>query len=178
MTRLHSTPVAEASEHAAKLYAGIKAAVGLIPNAYSNIGSNSPHALEALLNLDGALRKGSLNARDAEAVKLVVSQVSDCDYCLGAHTLLGKKAGLSKEEILAVRQGSSSGDQRLDALAKFARELVTTQGSVSDASLAAVRAGGVSDAQIVDTVLAITSITFTNLFNRINNTSMDFPPAD
>ena len=36
---------------------------------------------------------------------------------------------------------------------------------------------GVTDAQVVDTLLAIASITFTNLFNRVNDTVLDFPPA-
>ncbi|MDB5988979.1 MAG: alkylhydroperoxidase AhpD family core domain protein [Herbaspirillum sp.] len=178
MNRLFSQPVSESSGHAAQLYAGIKAAVGIVPNAFVNIGSNSPIALETLLNIDGALKKGTLGAKEGEVVKLVVSQVAECDYCLAAHTLIGKKTGLSKEDVLAIRHGTPSSDARLDTLASFTQELISTKGTLSGMTFEKIKAAGFTDAQIVDIVLAITSITFTNMFNRINDTLVDFPLAD
>lgn len=178
MSRLFNQAISESTGHAAQLYAGIKAAVGLVPNAYVNIGSNSPVALETLLNIDGALKKGTLGAKEGEVVKLVVSQVAACDYCLAAHTLIGKKTGLSKEDILAIRRGTPSSDVRLDALAGFVRELISTSGTMTADAVETIKTVGFTDTQIVEIVLAITSITFTNLFNRINDTVLDFPPAD
>jgi len=178
MSRLFNQPVAESTGHAAQLYAGIKAAVGLVPNAYVNIGSNSPIALETLLNIDGALKKGSLSAKEGEVVKLVVSQSAECDYCLAAHTLIGKKTGLSKEDILAIRRGTPSSESRMDALAAFTRELISTKGTMPASAVEKIKTAGFTDTQIVEIALAITSITFTNLFNRINDTVVDFPPAD
>jgi AhpD family alkylhydroperoxidase len=178
MTRLYSHSVSEASGQAAQIFAGIKSAVGMVPNAYASIGSNHPAALAALLNLDATLRQGSLTTVEAEVVKLVVSEAAACDYCLAAHTLMGKRAEMSKESILAFRQGDPSGDAHLDALAQFVRALVGSSGVLPDSALAAVKQAGYTDKQLVDVVLAITSITFTNLFNRINDTKLDFPPAD
>lgn len=177
MNHLHFVPVAEATGHAAQLFAAIKGAVGMVPNAYVGIGSNSPHALEAALNLDAALKKGSLNGREIEAVKLVVSNVSDCEYCLAAHTVIGKMQGLDAAAMSALRRGQASGDAKLDALASFTRALAETRGAVSADVLEDVRGAGYTDAQIVEVMLAITSITFTNLFNRVNGTALDFPPA-
>lgn len=111
-------------------------------------------------------------------MKLVVSQAADCDYCLAAHTLIGKKTGLSKEDILAIRHGAASSDARLDTLAGFTRELISTRGTMPAAAVDKIRSAGFTDTQIVEVALAITSITFTNLFNRINDTVVDFPPAD
>jgi uncharacterized peroxidase-related enzyme len=178
MTRLHTAPVAEATGSAAELFVAIKAAAGMVPQAYIDIGSNSPAALEAALHLDAALRRSSLPAQDAELVKLVVSEVNHCDYCLAAHTLLGKKTGLTAERIHAVRRGLDSGDARVDALAAFVRQLAEGSGTLPAHALAAIQAAGYSDAQIVDIVLAMTAITLTNLFNRVNDTAIDFPPAD
>lgn len=178
MSRLFTQPVSEATGHAAQLFSAIKGAVGKVPNAYAGIGSNSPVALEAVLNLDGALRKGSLSAKEIEVVKLAVSQQAGCDYCLAAHTLLGGKAGLSQDAIRAARHGQPGGDARLDALAAFVHSVVGTRGDVPAAVVIAVRQAGYNDAQIVDTLLAVTAITFTNLFNRVNGTEIDFPRAD
>jgi len=177
MSRLYTQAVAEAAEPAAELFAKIKKALGKVPNAYATIGSNSPLALEAILNLDGALKKSSLTGKEIEVIKLAVSQVAQCDYCLASHTLAGKAAGLSPEALLAARHGQPSGDARHDALAAFARSVVSTRGTVAPEVLEAVRAAGVSDAQVIDTLMAVTAISFTNLINRVNDTTLDFPKA-
>jgi uncharacterized peroxidase-related enzyme len=178
MARLHTITPAEATGQAAQLFTAIKGAVGMVPNAYATIGSNSPIALDAALKLDAALGKSSLSKQQVEVVKLAVSAHAECDYCLAAHTLMGKHAGLGREEIIAIRTGAPSGDPAIDALASFARRLVSSGGTVPEAVVAAVREAGYTDAQIVDTLLAIAAITFTNLVNRVNDTVIDFPPAD
>jgi uncharacterized peroxidase-related enzyme len=175
MTRLFTLPVDQATGKAAQLFTAIKGAVGMVPNAYANLGVNSPGALEAALNLDGALRKSSLSAKDVEVIKLAVSEDAGCDYCVAAHTLFGGKTGLSADAMRAVRSGNPAGDARIDALASFAHTLVTTSGTVPADVVEAVKAAGVTDAQIADTTLAIAAITLTNLFNRINDTTLDFP---
>src|SRR5580698_5798848 len=119
MPRLHTLALSEATGHAAQLFTAVKSAIGKVPNSYIGIGGNSPIALEAVLAREGAVKKGSLSAQDVEVVKLVVSQTTGCDYCLAAHTMMGKKLGLSREAILALRHAQSSGDARNDALAKF-----------------------------------------------------------
>jgi uncharacterized peroxidase-related enzyme len=177
MSRLYTEVVAEANGPAVELFAKLKKSLGKVPNAYATIGSNSPLALEAILNLDGALRKTSLSAKEIEVVKLVVSQVAQCDYCLAAHTLAGRASGLGAEAMLALRHGQPSGDDRLDALAAFARSVVTTSGTVAPAVLDAIRQAGFSDAQLIEILLAVTAISFTNMFNRLNDTTLDFPRA-
>lgn len=178
MPRLHTIALSEATGRAAELFGAVKSATGKVPNSYVGIGGNSPVALEAVLNLETSLKKSSLSPVDIEVIKLVVSQTTGCDYCLAAHTLIGKKLGLSRDAILALRQAQPSGDARNDALAKFTLHLLTTSGTVPADVVAAVKAAGVTDAQITDTAMAIASITLTNLFNRINDTTLDFPAAD
>ncbi|RFP12649.1 MULTISPECIES: carboxymuconolactone decarboxylase family protein [unclassified Duganella] len=177
MSRLTTQAVSEATGHAAQLFTAIKGAIGKVPNAYVTLGTNSPVALETALNMDAALRKSSLAAKEVEVVKLAVSQDAQCDYCLAAHTLAGGKSGLSSETMLNVRHRQVSGDARIDALAVFAHTVFTTSGEVPAEVVVAVRQAGYSDAQIVDTLLAIATITFTNLFNRVNATTLDFPAA-
>jgi uncharacterized peroxidase-related enzyme len=177
MSRLFNQPVSEATGHAAQLFTAIKGAIGKVPNAYAVVGNNSPVALEAALNLDAALRKSSLSAKEIEVVKLAVSQDAQCDYCLAAHSMMAGKIGLGADVIKNVRHGNPSGDAKFDALATFVHTVVTTSGDVPGAVVIAVKEAGYSDAQIVDTLLAIASITFTNLFNRVNVTELDFPAA-
>jgi uncharacterized peroxidase-related enzyme len=175
MSRLYTVTPADATGQAAELFSAIKAAVGMVPNAFATIGSNSPVALKAALDLDGALRKSSLSRKQIEVIKLAVSAEVGCDYCVAAHTFIGGHAGLPPDTMAALRGGAPSGDAATDALASFARQLIVGRGTVPAEQVAAIKAAGYTDAQIIDTLLAIASITFTNLVNRVNDTVLDFP---
>lgn len=178
MPRLLMQDIADAAPDAAPIFTAIKAKMGVVPNAYRAIGSSNPGMLDAVLQFDQTVHRGTLTRSEIELIKLVVSELSDCDYCLSAHTFIAKKLGLSREAILAARYGLPTGESRADCLVRFVRLLMTRHGVVPRVAVDGIRGAGFSDAQIIDVIGAITSITFTNLFNRVNDTPLDFPPAD
>lgn len=149
-----------------------------MPNAYAAIGAHGPAALKAVLAADAVLAAGSLSKQELETIRLVVSQTAGCDYCVAAHNLLGKMAGLSLDALKQIRAGEPTGDARRDALVRFVQTLTQTRGTIGDAAFADVRAAGYSDAQLVEISLAIGLMTFSNVFNRINDTVVDFPAVD
>lgn len=175
MARLDIVTPAKASGRTKDLYDAIEGAIGMVPNIYQGLG-NSPIALEGALHTDGLLKKGELGGAELEAIKLAVSQAYGCDYCLAAHTLLGKKAGLSEAETLAIRRGRLQ-HPKIGALVAFVNAAIRPEARISDADLAAIRAAGYNDAQIAETIQAIAQTVYTNLFNRVHQTAVDFPPA-
>lgn len=175
MSRLNIVTPAQASGPTRALYDAITSAIGMVPNIYQGLG-NSPAALEGALHTDGLLKKGQLSGAEIETIKLAVSQAYGCDYCLAAHTLLGKKAGLSEADTLAVRRGNVQ-QPRLAALVKFVNAAIRPEARIADADLAAIRGAGYNDAQIAEIVQTIAQTVFTNLFNRVHRTAVDFPPA-
>lgn len=175
MARLDVVTPSQATGQTKELYGAIQRAIGMVPNIYQGLG-NSPVALEGVLHTDGILKKGQLSAAEIEAVKLAVSEAYGCDYCLAAHTMLGRKAGLSDEDVLGIRRGNARAP-KIGALVTFVNAALHPQARVSDATLGAVRAAGYSDAQITETVQVIAQTVFTNLFNRVNQTTLDFPAA-
>jgi uncharacterized peroxidase-related enzyme len=177
MSRIPTPAVESATGAAAELFAQIKKSAGKVPNTFASIGAHRPAALKAILNADAVLAAGSLSKQDQETIKLAVSAAVGCDYCEAAHGLLGKLAGLKPDELREIRAGSPTGDARRDALVRFVRLLVLTRGTIGDEEFQAVRAAGFGDAQLVDISLALAVITFTNVFNRINDTTLDFPAA-
>jgi alkylhydroperoxidase family enzyme len=100
-------------------------------------------------------------------------------YCLrvraASPSLLGKLSGLKPDELKKIRDGKPTGDAKHDALVRFVRTLAETSGTVSDDDFAAIKAAGYTDAQLVDISLAFATTAFTNVFNRINDTEIDFP---
>jgi uncharacterized peroxidase-related enzyme len=175
MSRISIPAVNKATGTTAEVYARIKKAAGGVPNAFAVIGALQPAALGAVLDADAALAAGSLSKKDIETIKVVVSVATGCDYCIAAHSLLGKLAGLKPDELKKIRDGELPGDARRDALVRFVRALAETSGTVSDEEFAAIKVAGYTDAQLVDISLAFATIVFTNVFNRINDTEIDFP---
>ena len=178
MSRIATPALAAATGATADVLARVKKAAGSVPNAFAAIGALQPSALNAILDADAVLAASSLGAKDIETVKLIVSVATGCDYCIAAHSLIGKLSGLSPEAVRQIREGQPTGDARRDALASFAWALATTSGAISDAQFAAIKAAGYTDQQLVDISLAIATGIFTNMFNRINDTDVDFPPVN
>ena len=175
MTRLHTLQVTEATGDLAGIFSNIKKAVGMVPNAYATIGSQSPDALLALLSMDQTIGKGSLTKAEIETIKLVVSEIAGCDYCVAAHTLIGKMAGLPLEVTKQIRLGAPTGDAKRDALVKFVRKIQFSVGTLAAEDLAEFLGAGFTQKQVVEVSFVISAITFTNLVNRINDTVIDFP---
>jgi len=175
MPRLPTPASIEASPSAAQpLLHAVEKQLGVVPNLFRVVG-NSPAALEGYLGLNGALGKGELEAATRERIALAVAEVNGCDYCLSAHTLLGKNlAKLSEAEIAANREGMSS-DSKADAAVRFAVKLVKTRGHVSDADVQAVKKAGYNDAQVIEIVLHVALNTLTNYVNEVAKTEIDFP---
>jgi uncharacterized peroxidase-related enzyme len=178
MSRLTTIPPAEATGASAEVFTTIRKAIGKVPNAYATIGTHHPEALTAMLAVDAVVGKGTLSKAEVEAVRLAVSEVAGCDYCVAAHTLAGKFAGLAPETMKQIREGDATGDAKRDALVAFVRTLVLTRGTVSVDALAHFRAAGYSERQVIEVILTVTGITFTNLVNRVNDTDLDFPAVE
>jgi uncharacterized peroxidase-related enzyme len=177
MSRLPVPAIESATGPSAEIYTQLKKAIGGVPNMFATIAAHAPAALKAVLVADAVLAAGSLTRRDQETIKLVISEVAGCDYCVAAHNDLGMLAGLNPNVLKQVRKGHSTGDAKRDALVRFVRMLAQTSGTVSDEAFAAIKAAGYSDAQLVEISLAFATTAFTNVFNRINDTEVDFPPA-
>ena len=156
------------------LLEGVKKQLGSVPNLF-RITANSPAALSGYLGLHGALSKGSLDAQTRERIAPAVAEINGCDYCLSAHSYIGKNlAKLDEAEIAANRDGGSN-DPKADAAVRFAVKLVRERGQVSDADLAAVKLAGYSEAEIVEIVAHVALNTLTNYLNEALGTPIDFP---
>src|ERR1700747_2636705 len=114
-----------------QVYAQIKKAIGNVPNTFAAIAAHGPAALKSVLAADAVLASSSLSKRDQETIKLVVSGVAGCDYCVAAHSMLGKLAGLKPEELKNIRDGKPTGDANRDALVRFVRQLAENSGNVT-----------------------------------------------
>ncbi|WP_164020753.1 carboxymuconolactone decarboxylase family protein [Pyxidicoccus trucidator] len=175
MSRIPTPASIEASPAAAQpLLEAVKKQLGVAPNLF-RVVANSPAALEGYLGLNGALGKGQLDARTRERIAMAVAELHGCDYCLSAHTYLGKNlARLDDAELAANREGGSM-DAMAAAAVRFATQVTRERGHVTDADVQAVKAAGYSDGQVIEIVLHVALNTLTNYVNEVAKTEIDFP---
>lgn len=136
--------------------------------------ANSPAALDVYLGMAGALAKGALSGKEREVVQLAIGQANNCDYCTAAHTAIGKSLGLTDAQALEARRGTMQ-DAKLNALAKFSLALHEKRGFISDADFQAFKAAGYGDAHAAEVVAGYALAVYTNYFNHMNKTPVDFP---
>ncbi len=150
---------------------------GMVPNLF-RIVATSPAALEGYLGLNGALAKGKLPAATRERIALAVAQINNCGYCLAAHSYMGQNlAKLDAAEVAANRHGTSN-DAKANVAVHFASSIAKSRGAVNAAEVAAVKAAGYSDAEIVEIIGHVALNTLTNYVNEVLGTEIDFPEVE
>ena len=156
------------------IFDNLKKMLSFVPNLYATF-AHSATALGTYLNLQNA--KSSLNAKQREIVNLVVSEVNDCEYCLAAHTAVGKMVGFTEAQILEIRTGRATFDPKLDALARFVREVAEKRGHVAAAETEAFLAAGWTEGNVVDVVMAVGDKIISNYLHGVTKVAVDFPAA-
>ena len=156
-----------------QLLDAVQGGLGMVPN-FIRVLANSPAALNAFLGMHVISGSGALDPKTRERIALAVAEQNGCQYCVSAHTAIGRKAGLDGAEMLANRQGRSA-DAKAEAALAFARALVEHTGQVSKTEFDAVRAAGHSDAEIVEIIAHVAMNVFTNLLGKSTQVEIDFP---
>ncbi len=173
MSRLKAVQPENATGKTKELLDAVQAKLKITPNM-TRVMANSPAVLQGYLGFSGALGTGALDAKLREQIALEVAEQNSCQYCLSAHTAIGKMTGLTDSEIEAARDARSN-SQKNEAALKFARELVAAQGRVGSAEIDAVRKAGFSDGEIAEIIAHVALNIFTNYFNNAAEVEVDFP---
>ncbi len=175
MSRIPVPATIEAAPPASQpLLQAVKKQLGVVPNLFRLVAT-SPAALDGYLGMSGALARGALPAATRERIALAVAGINGCNYCLSAHTYLGRNVAKLDDAELAMNRVGRSNDAQADAAVRFAAQVTGQRGHIGDSDLQAVRAAGYSDAQIIEIVQHVALNTWTNYLNEVAKTDIDFP---
>jgi uncharacterized peroxidase-related enzyme len=150
----------------------MKSAFGMVPNLYATFAMNDT-ALGDYLTLQN--RKSTLSNREREIINLVVSQVNECDYCVPAHTAVAKMNGFTDDQVLEIREGKVSFDDKYAALATFVQETAIRRGRPSTEAIDDFYAAGYNNANLVDVMIVIGDKTISNYLHNITQIPVDWP---
>lgn len=173
MSRVQLIDPVNASGERKQVLDQIQAAFGATPAMFRAV-ANSSAALKSMWGSFGALGGGVIPAKLGEQIAVAVADRNDCEYCLAAHTALGRKAGATSAEMAAAQQGESS-DPHTAAALRFALKLVNNRAQVNDADVQALRDVGFNDEQIVEILAHVALNLFTNYVNVAFAVPVDFP---
>lgn len=153
----------------------VKLKLGGVPNIFATM-AQSPAVLQAYLAFGAALEETSLSATVREQIALTVAGLNACDYCASAHAFIAKSLGIDRAEVAHNLSGRAT-DPKTDAILQFAGDLVRNRAILADNgnALKQLRNVGVGDGQIVEVIAVVAINIFTNYFNHVAGTAIDFP---
>lgn len=173
MNRIPLINPADTTGERQSILSDINAAFGATPNMFKAV-ANSPAALKSMWGSFGAMGGGILSAELGEKIAVAIANYNSCQYCLSAHTALGRKAGATSDEMSLAQQGQSS-DARTAAALQFSLRVVEGRGQVEEADLQSLRDNGYSDEAIVEILAHVALNLFTNYINVAFAVPVDFP---
>lgn len=145
---------------------------GFTPALYS-IFAGSPAVLKAYLQIAENFAATSLSNAEQQIVLLTVAVTNECHFCKAAHTWTSKGAGVSDEDVEAVRNGELPGDPRLAAVSRLAAHLVKERGFGSEAEISTFVEAGFERHQMMEVILGITLKTLSNYTNHLAQTPIN-----
>jgi uncharacterized peroxidase-related enzyme len=173
MSRIPQVNPAATTPERQALLSAVHQAFGATPAMFKTV-AQSPAALKMMWGAFGALGSGVIPPKLGEQIAVAVADRNACEYCLAAHTALGRKAGASAAEMAAAQAGEAA-DPKTNAALRFALKLVDSRGQVADADVQALRTAGFDDEHIVEILAHVALNLFTNYVNVAFAVPVDFP---
>lgn len=148
---------------------------GMVPNL-SGVMASSPALLLSYWQLQmNLLANSTLSPQENNVVQTTVAHANECQYCVAAHSALGKSDFFrnTDEQLNAIRTGVGFEEPRLNALRDFTLLVLNRQGRMSSGQLQSFLDAGFNRAQALDVVACIAAKVMSNYTNQLALTPID-----
>jgi hypothetical protein len=140
--------------------------------------AHSPAVLVAYTSLRAATAEhGTVGPQLSAALMLAAASAVGNDYVVAITSRLAHLAGWADEQVGALRAGTATGDDKLDAIAGLVREATANSGKVSDTTWIRAVDAGWSDEQLTEAFAYLGLTVFTAYFLNYAQTDLDVPAA-
>lgn len=170
----HTTATAPTGSKA--ILESAQAQMGLVPNLYAVL-AESPQTLTGYIELTKLFSASSLSTVERHVVWLAINVENRCHYCVPAHTFLALNDKTPQDVVDSLRSDTPIADDKLEALRRFAKQVVITRGFVAKTEIDAFLAAGYTNANVLDVVLGAAHKTISNYVNHLSETEVDAPFA-
>lgn len=146
--------------------------LGMLPNL-ERVMASAPSLLAGYVNLWELFDQTSLTPVERQVVYQTANFENECNYCVPWHTSLSISAGMSVQEVEALRNGRKLSDNKLEALRLLTQSLLRTRGKITQNDLEAFFEQGWSPQQALEVILGIAVKTMSNYTNSIAGTPLE-----
>ena len=146
--------------------------LGFIPNLHA-VMAEQPALLEAYKAMAGFSAETGLSPTEQQVVFQVSNFENGCTYCVAAHSVISDGQKVPADVTDALRAGQAIADAKLNALATYARLVVTDRGWVSAEDQQAFYDAGYSKADALAVIVLVSMKVLSNYTNHIAETPLD-----
>src|SRR5258707_10095723 len=140
--------------------------------------AHSPAVLVAYTSLRAAAAEhGTVGQKLSAALMLAAGSAVGNDYVVAITSRLARLVGWTDEQIVALRAGTTTGDDPVDAIAGLVREATANSGKVSDATWSRAVNAGWNDEQLTEAFAYLGLTVFTAYFLNYAQTDLDIAVA-
>jgi len=157
-----SLPIMEATEKT----------FGFLPNLYG-VFAESPAAITAYAAVNDALQHCALSPVEQQVVALTISTENNCNYCVGAHSVIATMAKIPADILQQLRQQQTLSDARLETLRQYTLAVLEHRGRVPAENLQAFQDAGYTRQHMLDTLTIVALKTLSNYTNHLAHTPLD-----
>ncbi len=153
MALITTTPPQQAEGKTAEIYQDIESKFGFIPNAIQLDSINPNHMARHWEGIKEAIAHESLSAKLFTLIRLLVSEATHCDYCVGLNAgILMQMHGMSAEDIARVKQSPQQAplEEKELALLQFVMQAIGDSNSVAAEDIEALKQKGCSEREVFD----------------------------
>jgi len=172
MTYFDTHTIKSAPDGARPLLNQASGMFGFVPNLLGTM-AEAPALLEGYMTLSGIFDKTELNDTERQIVLMTNNRLNNCGYCMAAHTVISRAAGVPADVIEALRSNAPLADSRLEALRSFAEVINETRGWPSDADVEGFLAAGYSRQSVLEVILGTALKVMSNYTNHVAATELD-----
>lgn len=173
MPRIDPVTEAQADDETRALLRRLRGRWGKPWNVSSGLANNAA-VLEAFIALNNSLDRSGLSPEDREVICMEMAYSNGCHYCVPAHRLAAREAGVDAGMIERIAVGETlEGESRPAVIQRLTRRLAATKGKLGDEEFQAFLDAGVSTREMIAVIAEIAHCTITNYFNRLADTELD-----
>ena len=158
----------EATDKVAEIYGIMESQWGMIPEAFS-LFSTSPELLTAQFNnLNMYMRHPSISGKLLAFIRLVVSEIEECKYCVGMNSGILMQYGVLPEQSAEAKSDPSKAplDEKEKAMLLFVVKVVKNSNTIEAADVDSLRGLGWTDREILEAAYhGVTGAAADKLFN-------------
>jgi alkylhydroperoxidase family enzyme len=168
--RIHT--IESAPEKSKPALQDLQKAFGFIPNLVGAM-AESPVLISALVPVFHEVHSGSFSESEIQVVLLTNAVTNSATWPVALHSKLALDAGVTADDVQAIRARRAPKDARLAALSGLARVMIEKRGHLEERDIAAFREAGFGRELVLELITIVAASAITNYTASITKPALE-----